>query len=179
MKYLLLLSIMILSGCSVATPPYEATVANAQVLKNSDVKPLSVGDFKTDKKLNSISLRASSLNSSVGNSFGDYLTEALTTELKLAQVWSGVSNTVVSGELLKNDVDVSGFSVGTGIISVQFKVKKGDQLVFDKMITANNEFESSFIGSIAIPNGQMSYVDLVQNLVKALFLDPEFIKAVS
>lgn len=179
MKYLLLLSIMIISGCSVSTPPYEPTIANAQAIKISNVKPLNVGNFETPKNLNSIGLRASSLNSSVGNSFGDYLTEALTAELKLAQVWSGVSNTVVSGELLKNDIDISGFSVGTGIISVHFKVKKGDDVVFDKDITANHEFESSFMGNIAIPNGQMSYVDLVQNLVKALFSDPEFIKAIS
>lgn len=179
MRYLLLLSIMIISGCSVATPPYEPTISNAQVIKKSDVKPLNVGHFKTDKNLNSIRLRASSLNSSVGNSFGDYLTKALSEELKLAKVWSGVSNTVVSGELLENDIDISGFSIGTGVISVKFMVKKGEELVFDKNITANHEFESSFMGNIAIPNGQMSYVDLVQNLVKALFSDPDFIKAVS
>lgn len=179
MRYLLLLSIIIVSGCSVATPPYEPTIANAQVIKINNVKPLNIGQFKTDKKLNRIGLRGSSLNSSVGKTFGDYLTKALTEELKLAKVWSGVSNTVVSGELLENDIDISGFSIGTGVISVKFMVKKGDELVFDKKITANHEFESSFMGNIAIPNGQMSYVDLVQNLVKTLFSDPDFIKAVS
>ncbi|MCG6202130.1 hypothetical protein [Psychromonas antarctica] len=179
MRYLLLLTVIILSGCSVATPPYVASISNVQVIKRSDIKALNVGDFKTDKNLNSIGLRASNLSSSVGKSFGDYLTKAITDELKLANVWSGVSDTVVSGELLENDIDISGFSIGTGIISVRFLVKKGDLLIFDKKITATHQFESSFMGNIAIPNGQMSYVDLVQNLVKALFSDPEFIQAVS
>lgn len=177
-KLLIALSLIVLAGCTSNTPPYNATIANAQLLKGKGVQEISVGEFETPKALNSISLRAHTLKSSVGDSFGDYLALALTEELKLAKVWSGVSDIVVTGQLVENNVDINGFSVGEGIIKVNFIVTKANDIVFEKQITGENEFESSFLGSVAIANGQLSYVELTQNLIHALFADPEFVEAI-
>lgn len=178
-KILITLSLIVLAGCTNLTPPYNATIANAQMLKGKDVKEVSVGEFETPEKLNRISLRANTLKSSVGDSFGDYLSVALTDELKMAKVWSGISDVVVSGKLVENDVDISGFSTGEGIIKVNFVVTKANQVIYEKEITGTHEFESSFMGSIAITNGQLSYLELTQNLIHILFSDSEFVKAIN
>lgn len=166
---------VLVTACSMQAPPYQASIENVQMMKVAKLNEVNVGAINSSKKLNKISLRGSSMFSPIGASYGEYLSLALTEELKLAKIWSGVSATVITGEFIANDIDVSGFSKGTGEASVKFIVKKGEQVLFDKVVSANHEFDSSFVGAIAIPNGQKNYVNLVQKLIKNLFEDPEFI----
>ncbi|ALQ08721.1 hypothetical protein D172_012095 [Pseudoalteromonas sp. Bsw20308] len=130
------------------------------------------------KKLNKISLRGSPLVSSVGNSYGEYIESALIQELKLAKLWSGVATKQVSGKVIEQDIDVTGFSEGSAFIKVKFTVSDGDITLFDKVISAEHTFDSSFLGAIAIPNGQRSYVELVQKLLTNLYADEEFIASI-
>jgi hypothetical protein len=178
MKYTILLLAVLLSACTVKAPPYQASIENVQLIKLAKVKELSVGEFSSTKKLNSISLRGTSLVSPEGT-YGDYLSKALEEELKLAKIWSGVSSTVVNGKLISNDIDVSGFSTGTGEISAEFVVSVNEKIVYQGIISATHEFDSSFIGGVAIPNGQSNYMYLVQKLIKNLFSDQAFIEAIS
>jgi hypothetical protein len=178
LRSLAMLCVIILAGCSMHTPPYATAIENNQIIKRSGIQPLSVGSISNDKKLNKISLRGSKMHSSVGNGYGDYLSDALTQELKLAKLWSAVSTTVISGEIIENDIDISGFSKGNGSISVKFVVQSGDNIVFDKVVSTTTDIESSFMGAIAIPNGQANYPLLVQQLIKTLFSDADFINAV-
>lgn len=179
LRIMVLVIAVALTGCTIKTPPYAASIENNQIIKRSGISPVTVGEISVEKKLNKISLRGSPLKSSVGASYGDYLEDALLQELKLAKLWSSVSTTVVSGEIIENDIDVSGFSKGIGLISVKFTVKNNENIVFEKVVTANTEIDSSFIGAIAIPNGQANYPVLIQQLIKTLFSDQEFIKALS
>tara|TARA_R110002126_G_scaffold12196_3_gene53139 strand:- start:1467 stop:2012 length:546 start_codon:yes stop_codon:yes gene_type:complete len=176
-RILALLLTLVISGCSMHTPPYATSIDNNQLIKRSGIQPVAVGNFTTTKKLNKISLRGSPMHSSVGAGYGDYLNDALVQELKLAKLWSAVSTNVISGELLANDIDISGFSSGEGVITVRFMVESNGAIVFEKTVTANTDIESSFIGAIAIPNGQANYPVLIQEVIKNLFSDPEFIKA--
>ena len=178
MKKLILLLAFAMSGCTMMAPPYQVSIENVQQIKNAKAVQMSVGEVSSSKELNSISLRGSKLVSPVGGSYGEYLSDALVQELKLAKLWSGVSDTVISGELVSNDIDVSGFSVGTGEISAKFVVTTNEKIVFEKVISANHQFDSSFVGSIAIPNGQASYKVLVQKLLNNLFTDQQFVEAV-
>ena len=134
-----------------------------------------MGTIESSEDLNSISLRGSTMSSPVDKSYGAYISQALEDELKLAKLWTPASATIISGEILTNDIDVSGFSTGTGEASAKFIVTRDNTIVFDKVIAANHQFDSSFLGSIAIPNGQSNYVNLVQKLIKNLFEDEEFI----
>lgn len=177
LRALVLLLVIAISGCSMYTPPYATSIDNNQLIKRSGIQPLTVGTFAADKKLNKISLRGSPMRSSVGEGYGEYLSDALTQELKLAKLWSAVSTNEVSGEILENDIDISGFSKGDGVISVKFMVKSNDAIVFDKVVSAKTDIESSFIGAIAIPNGQANYAVLIQELIKNLFSDQDFINA--
>lgn len=113
----------------------------------------------------------------MNQSFGQYLQAALLQELKGAKLWSGVSPLVVSGKLVENDIDISGFSKGDGTIAVEFTITNNDKVVFNKLVSAKHEWESSFIGAIAIPNGQANYPILIQTLFKTLFTDKAFLDA--
>lgn len=177
LRSILMLMVLTISGCSMYTPPYATSIDNNQLIKRSGIQPLAVGVFSAEKKLNKISLRGSPLYSSSGNGYGDYLSDALVQELKMAKLWTAVSTNTVSGQIVENDIDISGFSTGNGVISVRFVVQSNDDVVFDKVITANTDIESSFIGAIAIPNGQANYPVLIQTLIKNLFSDSDFINA--
>ena len=168
----------VLSACSMQAPPYQASIENVQTIKQAKVVKASVGKFDSNKNLESISLRGSRMYSPVGGSYGDYLSKAIEEELKLANVWTPASATVISGEMISNDIDVSGFSTGNGEASAKFVVTKEGKVIFEKVISAHHEFESSFIGAVAIPNGQSNYVNLIQKLIKNLFEDDSFISAI-
>lgn len=170
--------ILLVSACSMQAPPYNASLENVQTIKRAKIEPIKVGSITTTKKLNSISLRGSSMLSPVNKSYGDYISQALEDELRLAKLWSPVSSTIITGQVLTNDIDVSGFSEGSGEISANFIVTKNNKIIFEKTISANHTFDSSFIGAIAIPNGQANYVNLVQKLIKNLFENKDFVTAV-
>jgi len=165
---------LLVSACSMQAPPYNASMENVQTIKRAQVEQVNVGTILSTKKLDSISLRGSSMYSPVEKSYGAYLSKALEEELKLAKAWSSVSSTVITGEMLTNDIDVSGFSTGTGEVSAKFVIRRGDKVLFDKVVSANHQFDSSFMGAIAIPNGQANYVNLIQKLIKNLFEDEQF-----
>ncbi len=169
---------LLVTACSMQAPPYEASLENVQIIKRAKIEQVKVGTITSTKQLDSISLRGSSMYSPVNKSYGSYLQKALEEELKLAKLLSAVSSTVITADMLTNDIDVSGFSEGTGEASAKFVVTRDNEIIFDKVISANHTFESSFIGAIAIPNGQAGYIDLVQKLIKSLFEDKTFVSAI-
>ncbi|MBA6294372.1 hypothetical protein H4J58_03195 [Colwellia sp. MB3u-70] len=166
---------LLITACSMQAPPYEASIENVQIIKGAKVKQVKVGKITSTKQLDSISLRGSSMYSPVNKSYGSYLQKALEYELKLAKLLSAVSSTVLTGEMLTNGINISSFSEGVGEASAKFVVTRDNKVIFDKIISTNHTFESSFMGAIAIPNAQASYVNLVQKLIKNLFEDKTFI----
>jgi hypothetical protein len=169
---------LLVTACSMKAPPYQASMENVTNIKTANINtPVKIAKISSTQNLNKISIRGSKMTSPIGVSYGDYLSKALEAELKLAKLWSGVSSTVISGKLITNDIDATGFSKGYGDISAQFIVTRNNKIIFDKVISAKHQFDSSFVGAIAIPNAQQSYVDLTQKLIKNLFNNKEFIKA--
>jgi hypothetical protein len=116
------------SACSIQAPPYQVSLDNVQLLEKSKISPVRIGEITASKKLNSISLRGSGMYSPIEKSYGKYLSNALQQELKLAKLWSSISSNIISGEILANDIDVSGFSDGTGEMSVEFEVTQGGKV---------------------------------------------------
>jgi hypothetical protein len=177
---LLVLSAIMLSGCSMMAPQYSASIENVQMLKDGGELGTKVGKFQSKpsaENANPISLRGSSLNSPYENSYAAYLAEAIKQELSLAGKLKAGTDVEISGDLLKNDIDATGFSVATGDVGARFVVKKGDQVRYDKVKTIHHQWDSSFAGAIAIPRAQQAYPGLVQRLLAALYADAEFIQA--
>jgi hypothetical protein len=168
------------SGCAMMAPTYSPSVQNAQALKDTQVQSARVGEFTNQPgkgNANPISIRGSKLNSPYQNSYSSYLAAAVREELLLAGKLKDDSQVEITGTLLKNDIDASGFSEATGNVEARFVVKHGGAVRYDEVKAINDTWDSSFVGSVAIPRAQQRYPVIVQKLLTALFADPKFIEA--
>jgi hypothetical protein len=177
MRILIVSCCLLLSACTMVAPAYQPLIQNTQTLKRASLNKVNVGEITDNKALNKLSMRGSSLVSPYDKSYGKYIVNALKLELTQAKIYDDKSDISISGELISNEIDVSGFSIGEGEISVKFAVKKGSHLAFEKLVAVKHQWESSFMGGIAIPNGANNYPVMVQKLFTKLIDDPEFIAA--
>lgn len=168
------------SGCTLMAPQYSASIDNVQKLKETGDFSAKVGKFDSGMdraNANPISLRGSSLSSPYENSYAAYLTEAIKQELSLAGKLNPGTDIEISGVLLKNDIDTSGINIATGDIEARFVIKRGDVMRYSRIMTVHYEWESSFLGAVAIPRAQQEYPHLVQRLLAALYADQAFLDA--
>lgn len=171
------LALVLTTGCASKAPPYNANIDNVSTLKKSGAAPVggvSLTVAAGTPGASEIGVRATTLLSSVGSNFADYLADAIKRELELSKLLDPQSPTSITGELLKNELDASGFSIGKGSISARIIVKNGNTVKFDKVKSADITWESSFMGAVAIPKAIESYPELVQKLVTQLVSDPDF-----
>jgi hypothetical protein len=170
-----------LSGCaSLLAPNYSPDYEAIDKLKKLNLQKISVGEFQPrdpNAAVNKISLRASSLKAQEG-AFSIYLENAIRADLKEIGVLDSASNTKLDATLLKNDIDISGLSKGSGIMEVKLTISKNGKQTFDKTYSTTTNFDSSFAGAIAIGIGQKEYPGLVRAFLKDIYNDPEFIRAV-
>lgn len=165
-----------LSGCALQAQPYYPSVDNVSVLKRGGQSVARLGGFDVTsgaKGATSISLRASSMTSSVGGNYAAYLADALKQELQLAKRFDPVAAVEISGVLLGTDVDPA-IGTGTGFIEARIVVKKDGQVRYEKTKRGDAHWESSFAGAVAIPAAQKNYPVVVQRLLNALYSDVDF-----
>ena len=121
-------------------------------------------------------MRGSSMTSPYEGSYANYLAEAIKAELVMAGKLAPGSDVEISGVLLKNDIDAA-TSVGTGDIQARFLVKRNGQVRYDQVKTAQNKWESSFAGAVALPRAVQEYPRMVQALLGELYSDKAFLQA--
>ena len=168
------------SGCSLVAPRYSASLENVQKLKDSGAQTTKVGSFaSTPGKANpkAISIRGSSLSSPYDSSYSSYLAEALKQELSLAGKLALDAQIEVTGALQKNDINAAGFGTATGDVEARFIVTRGGSVRYDQVKSIHDEWDSSFMGNVAIPRAQQRYPVMVQKLLAALYADPAFVQA--
>ena len=88
------------------------------------------------------------------------------------------SGKVLTGIVEKNHLSAAGMNTNDAEITVRFRLTDGSRNAFEKTVTAAHEWESSFLGGIAIPRAIQNYVTTVQMLLAKLWADPEFAGAV-
>ena len=175
------LVLTVLVGCAGPAPHYAPSIDNVEMLKKSGMDPIKTGTVSVAPELKtgqSISIRANTMVSGVGNHYGDYLASALRQELELAKLYNAQSDAEVSGTLLRNDISAGGFSTNSGEIAARFVVKRGNQVRFDKVLQVQHEWEGSFAGAVAIPRAANNYPVMVQKLIGRLLADADFHVAV-
>lgn len=173
------LAALLSAGCATKAPPYQPSLDNVQAIKKLP-QSLALGVFSVNAGATgaqSIGLRGSSMESPVGANYAAYLADALRQELVLAGKLDPQSKLEISGVLLKNDIDASGFSTASGEIEARFIVKNAGQTRYEKTHKATLNWESSFMGAVAIPKAQQQYPVVVQALITRLFADAEFLAA--
>jgi hypothetical protein len=175
------IAVAALSGCaSFVAPGYSPDYPSIDRMKTSQFGPVAVDTFqpqKPDAPVNRITLRGTPLTPQTGT-FATYLENAIRADLTELRVLDPASTTRIGATLLKNDIDVSGFTTGEGTMDVQLTVRKNGATVLDKVYSARTKFESSFAGAVAIPRGQSEYPALVRALLAQVYADPAFVAAV-
>lgn len=172
-------SITLSTGCSIVAPRYTASLPNVQLLKDGGIQSVRVGTFKSapgKENANPISLRGSSLASPYEGSYANYLSQALTQELSMAGRLGPDAHIEVSGVLQKNDIRIP-VSSGSGDLEARFVVTRDGSIRYDAVKTLHDEWDSSFVGAIAIPRAQEQYPLMVQKLLARLYADPAFIQS--
>lgn len=178
---LLALVVSVLStGCAnLVAPDYSADYSAVDALKRSGLAKSNVGKVQPEDaaaKVNLISLRGSSLRAS-DTTFAGYVGRAMMSDLKEAGLYDANATRRIDMVLLKNEIDVSGFSEGLGLIEVQLTISDGGKTLLQKNYTAKTRFESGFAGAVAIPKGQTEYPNLVRELLAAIYRDQAFLQA--
>jgi len=168
------------TGCAGPAPNYAPSISNLEVLKKSGASAAKVGAIAVKADMpggKAMTLRGNTMVSPVGENFGDYIAVALRQELELAKMYNPQSAPEISGALLRNNIDAGGFATNSGQIEVRFLVKRGTQVYFDKVKRADQQWESSFAGAVAIPLAHNNYPLMVQKLINALVTDADFTRA--
>lgn len=178
---------LLLGACATATrslpmPKYVGSVQNLQTLRASGAQAFSVANFSDAPSVNrpgSIRARAWILDLPYGTtyeSFSGYLQEALKNELESAGRYREDSTLTIGGVLLDNQLDASGINIGTALLSARFNVTDAGTTIYEKTLTAESKWDSSFFGAIAIPDAVRNYIGTLQKLLYQLFADPDFQK---
>lgn len=172
-----------LSACaSFVTPPYQPGISNVQALQAIGGCQARVGTFRTGTdtpaRLESLTVRVHSLTSSVDGSFASYLAEALRRELATAGCLAADAAAVIDGTLLENGLDANGANIGVTTVGARFQVMRDGRAAYERTLSVRHEWESSFLGAIAIPNAVANYAPAVQKLLAELLADPAFRAAI-
>ena len=178
LKTLLVLTILILSisGCSIKGHKYKADFNSINELKDANLKSMTIQkDTLNHDKNEKISLRAMNMTSPYGGSFSKYLEISLEEQLKQSSLYDNNSIIKISATLLKNDININGFSIGEANLSAQFIVTINNTKEYQKIHKIYYEWDSSFIGQIAIENALNNYPIAMQKLINKFMQDKEFI----
>ena len=171
-------------GCTTVMPPPMASGENSQVLKAANLAPSAVGTFKLapgrpaqmDKELSG-GLRGGNIGAPSG-SYSQHLKETLKAELQSAGLLDLQSKYVIEGQLMDSMVDAA---IGTGKarLAARFQVLREGQLLFDKEVSIEDSWDSSFMGAVAIPRAIERYGASYRALVGKLLNDSEFRRALA
>ena len=160
-------------------PAYQAGIANLQALRISSTT-MAVDTFTAEEGVNDsrLIMRGNSMTGGGPDStFSAYLQQALEIELRNAGRFDTASRLRLSGALSENRLSTADFSVGSATVRARFVLTRDGQVIYDKVHTAEHEWDSSFLAALAIPAGMQGYVATVQKLIGDLFTDPDFIAA--
>lgn len=180
---LLLMSVGLVGCASVTMPPPTASASTVEKLRQTNLAPSSVGKFgvapgrNPDMDRSLSGLRGSSLRAANG-SFSQQLREVIIVELKAAGLYDENSQLRIEAQLTDSQADAA-IGTGTARLAAHFTVDRAGTRVFSKEMAVDAQWESSFVGAIAIPAAINQYTALYQALAAKLFADPDFRSAVA
>lgn len=170
-----------LSGCaSFVAPAYSPDYPSIDRLKTTAIRPLAVGSFQpraSDAPVNRITLRGAPFEPAKGT-FTEYLENAIRSDLTELRTLDPAASTRIDAVLLRNDIDVSGFSIGEGHMEVRLTISRMSQPVLEKTYSAHTRFDSAFAAAVAVPRAQSEYPTLVRTLLQTIYADPAFMAAI-
>lgn len=174
----------LLFGCAaVQLPPPTATGDTVEQLRAANLQAMQADKFTLARgkpaEMDRVQggLRGSSV-SAEGGSFAQYLQAVLVAELKAAGLYDDKAQARIGGQLVDSQLDAA-VSTGTGRLAARFTVHRDGRLIFDKELSIDEKWESSFIGAVALPEAINRYGQFYKRLVAKLFNDPDFRRALA
>jgi hypothetical protein len=171
---------MLFTGCATTAPKYNTNFDNVAKLRAADLAPAKIAVMTKESgaksDVDSLTIRGGSYKSPYG-SYTAYVREALKQEFNDARLDDPNSTVEVGGVLLRNVLDASGFSRAFAEIEARIQVKRDQKIVYNSIKTARVEWDSSFVGAVAIPRAAQSYPSVIQKLLGELYADPQFLAA--
>ena len=168
----------VLGACADLQPAYRTPNAHLAVLQKAGQSKLAAGKFASapghERALDDLTIRGHSFAPPGKISFADYIRDAIISDLRLADRYDPQSELVLSGVLQQNTIDGMDFSLGHADIAVRFRLELSGKPVFEKVVAHHQQWESSFLGAVAIPAAVRNYDGAVSELIAKLFRDPEF-----
>ncbi|WP_428623756.1 hypothetical protein [Sedimenticola sp.] len=163
----------------VTAPTYKASPDNIALLQDSSTKQVSFGTFVVaSEELNRVPIRIIELTSPVEGSYALYLQKAMDDEFRKANRYSEHSDIRISGLLLENEINASGFDSGSASIKAEISVHIQGKKVYGKIHSAKIQWPSSWSGKAATEIAIKEYPKVYTKLLKRLFSDREFLKAI-
>lgn len=175
-------SLLLCLNCAkiVMTPP-QPTLENTQKLRAANMSTVKLGDFTLGSALaagddQSMSMRGGNSVSAPQGSFTQYMKATLEEELKAAGLLDAHSSIVITGTLMATELHTS-IGTATGFIKARFTVTRDGKVRFDRELKAEDSWESSFVGAVAIPAAANHYQGLFRKLAGVLIDDKDFLAA--
>jgi hypothetical protein len=171
-----------LTGCaSIQMTAPQAALENTAKLRTANLAPAAVGSFTADAKAgsdNSMSIRGGNSVQAPGGSFAKHLGETLKAELQTAGLLDAASANVITGTLTSSVLNAS---IGTadGKLAARFVVTRAGAVKYDRELSVDSSWESSFIGAVAIPLAANNYEGLYRKLITKLLDDADFRKSLA
>ncbi|MCO4094848.1 MAG: hypothetical protein HEQ37_15275 [Acidovorax sp.] len=184
LKLFSLALVVLTTGCAqmtMGTP--QPTAENTASLRQAKLAEARVGAFTLDagkpaQMDKGHSLRGAQMQAPTNGSFAEYLRESLRVELAAAGLLNPQADAVISGFLTHTDV-APDIGTGTAALSARFVVTRGGAKRYEQELSVQSEWESSFMGAVAVPAAAQQYEGLYRKLVGRLVADPAFRQALA
>ncbi len=169
--------VLFISGCTFKGNEYKSDMNTINILNDENLHQVNVLPKSSNSENNyELQLRGGKMVSPYGSNFNDYILSSLKKQLKQNNLYNAESKIKIYTKLLKNEVDIWGFSTANYEISAQFLIEKSNDIVYNNMISIKHEFPSHFVGQIAVERGMNNYPKAVQKLIVEFLNDKNVIK---
>ncbi|RLA84028.1 MAG: hypothetical protein DRG78_02645 [Epsilonproteobacteria bacterium] len=160
---------ILFSGCGVKVATYGASSDNVNKLKTYNAK-LNVNNFTATKSDSSIMCRMSDpIKTPNGETFEEYVENALIEELKMAGLYSKDAKITLNGHL--NEVNASSTP---GSANWEFSVKVSSSNGKSFTVISKKDYSSSFMAHYACNDMAEAFRPAVQKLISSIINHSEF-----
>jgi hypothetical protein len=174
----LLAASLFATGCTLNGPRYSPFIGNTLALREAGLDKVRIGEIRKDpqakRNVDKVKARAMTVTSAYG-SYTAYLREALATEFDHADLLDTGSTISIDGVLLANEL--GGGLKDYAALQAQLTITRDGKAAWQGTKSVRYEWETVFLGEVAIPRAIANYQIGVQRLIAAFVADPEFVAA--
>jgi hypothetical protein len=167
-----------LTGCAnIKMSPPQAALETTAKLRSANLAQASVGTFTAlAGNDTSMSIRGGNSVEAPSGSFAKHLGETLKAELQSAGLLDAASTNVITGTMTSSVLNAN---IGTadGKLGARFVVTRAGAVKYDRELSVDSTWESSFMGAVAIPLAANNYEGMYRKLITKLLDDADFRKS--